>query len=516
MKKSNICILLLAALLFLSSCTSSVPIREDGKATLPPVSLELTAPIGDSGESLTEAVLFSLPNAQSGQLEYVSERILLSNTRHPAEYAIRRLFSYPGTTQVKALTGQAQLSLNPGSGIELSGDTATVNLAPSALALSNQDRYLVSCAITNTITQWGDIKYVNILINNRHSGLDTAATLPLGALTKSQDGDVTALWNSVDRAPTSQTGPFSAIATLYYPVSAGRGVLAESRLITAKEKTLSQLARSLLQALSIKPDNLPNTLSVPDLDVLLTQPPVVVETAGSTGRIVRLHFHESMNEALIAAGIPRSVMMASLTYTLTTFLPYTSGVSVTIGNEEVSAVVPAGLYEGAGEEIVFENGIMQRTQFERFLLNHCSLYFRNAQNGLTETLRPVPYYQANNPRYLINQLIAGPKNTDSVTGLSPVLPAHLKDADLLGVTRKNDTALVHFSENLRSEAKDYTDQDEMIMVYAMVNTLTKTLGTDQVCFFINNSQEGMFANRLDLAGLFLRNEGILAKDGILH
>ena len=60
----------------------------------------------------------------------------------------------------------------------------------------------------------------------------------------------------------------------------------------------------------------------------------------------------------------------------------------------------------------------------------------------------------------------------------------------------------------------YTDQDELLMVYAMVNTLTKTLGTDQVCFFINNSQEGMFANKLDLAGVFLRNEGILSNNGI--
>ncbi|MDI9520935.1 MAG: GerMN domain-containing protein [Bacillota bacterium] len=514
MKKYSIFAVLLAALLFLSGCTSSVPIRKAGQVTLPPVSLEVTAPVGDTGESLTEAVLFSLPNAQSGQLEYVSERILLSNTRHPAEYAIRRLFTYPGTTQVKALTDQAQLSLNPGSSVELSGDTATVNLAPSALSLSNQERYLVSRAITNTLTQWGDIKYVNILINSRHPGLDTAATLPLGALTRSQDGDVAALWENADRVSASQSGPFSAIATLYYPVSAGRGILAESRLITAKEKNLSQLAQSLLQALSIKPDNLPNTLAVPDLTILLAQAPVIVESAGSTGRIVRLHFQESMNEALIAAGIPRSVMMASLTYTLTTFLPYTSGVSVTIGDEEVTAVVPAGLYEGAGEEIVFDKGVMQRTQFERFLLNHCSLYFRNAQNGLTETLRPVPYYQASSLRYLINQLIQGPKNTDSVTGLSPVLPDHLNDADLLGITRKNDTALVHFSENLRTEAKAYTDQDELIMVYAMVNTLTKTLGTDQVCFFINNSQEGMFANRLDLAGVFLRNEGIISKNGL--
>ncbi len=499
------------ALMLLSGCTASVPIRETGRSTLPPVSAAFTAPVGDTGESLAESVLLSLPGAATGRLEYVSERILLSNTRHPGEYAVRRLFTFPGTTQVKPLTTQAQLSLNPGSSIEISGDTATVNLAPSALSLSNQERYLVSRAITNTLTQWGDIQYVNLLINNRHPGQDTAATLPLGALTRTEDGDINALWETAGRASTTQSGPYSAVATLYYPVSAGRGILAQSRLITAKDKTLSQLAQSVLEALSVQPDNLPNALSVPNLSVLLAEPPTIIESAGSTGRIVNLRFHESMNEALIAAAIPRSVMMASLTYTLTTFLPYTSGVSVTIGNEAVQAVVPAGLYEGAGEEIIFENGVMQRAQFERFLLNHCSLYFRSAQGGLSETKRPIPYYQASNPRYLMNQLVQGPQSTDSQNGLSPVLPPELKDADLLGITRKDDTALVHFSGNLRSLTSSYDEQQELDMVYAMVNTLTRMQGTRQVCFFMDGTQEGMFVNDIDLAGIFLRNEGILTK-----
>jgi spore germination protein GerM len=299
------------------------------------------------------------------------------------------------------------------------------------------------------------------------------------------------------------------MATLYYPVNAGRGVAAETRLITAQSRSLDHIALALLEALSVTPSNLPNTLPLPDLRVLLTQPPIVEDSAGSTGRIVRLNFHENLNEAMIAAGIPRSVMMASLTYTLTTFLPYTAGVSVTIGNELISALVPAGLYEGAGEQILFEDGIMQRSLFSRFLLDNCSLYFANAHGSLTLTKRPIPYYQVNNPRYLMTQLMAGPMNTDSVTGLSPVLPDDLKDADLLGITRQNETTLVHFSDNLRLLANDYSHQQELLMVYAMVNTLTRQRDIKQICFFIDGRQEGVFTNEIDIAGVFLRNEGII-------
>ena len=196
-------------------------------------------------------MLLSLPNAQSGRLEYVSERILLSPSRHPAEYALRRLFTFTGTTQSAPLAGEVQLALTPGSSIEISGGTATVNLAPSALLLDTEERYLVSRAVANTITQWGDIRHVNILINNRQPGLDTAATLPLGSLGRTEDGDVAALWQSASKVPANPDSPYTAMATLYQPVSAGRGIIASAQLITAQGRGLGTVARAKKEAETI-------------------------------------------------------------------------------------------------------------------------------------------------------------------------------------------------------------------------------------------------------------------------
>lgn len=499
---------LLSVLLLLTGC-ASIPIKQDATSTLPPPVLPYEAPVGDSGDSSAETVLLSLPNASSGRLEFFPERILLSHTKHPAEFTIRRLFSYSGTTQAAALPGNGQLALNAGSTIEISGNTATVNLAPGALSLSNQERFLVSRAITNTLTQWGDIHYVNILINSRQAGLDTAATLPLGSLARSEDGDISSQWELISRTPANNAGPYSAMATLYFPMSAGRGIAAEARLITAKDRSLSQMAHALVAALSSAPSSLPNALPLPDLTLLLAQPVAVEEGSGSIGRLVRLHFQEQLNEALIAAGIPRSVLMAALTYTLTTFLPYTAGISVTIGREPVSALVPAGLYEGAGEQILFENGLMQRMHFGRFLLDHCTLFFANAQGSLSATQRPIPHHQAYNPRYLLGQLMAGPQDTDSVVGLSPVLPRGLRDADLLGISRQDDLTLVNFSQNIKTLSQGMGSQQELAMVYAMVNTLTQKGSSRQVCFYVDGTQEGSFVQHIDLAGTFLRNVGMI-------
>ena len=500
---------LLTALALLSGCMASIPVRQDSEQTLPPVAKQYKAPLGDVSDSLVLPVLLNLPNARTGRLEYLQERLLVSHNRHPAEYAIRRLFTYSGTTQTAPLSRETVLSLNPGSAIEISGGTATVNLGPSALSISNQDRYLVSRAIANTLTQWGDVHYVNVLINNRQPGLDTAATMPVGSLARMPDGDIAGLWDAACRKPAAPSSPYTAMATLYYPVSAGRGIVAAPVMVSSQDHSLTDFVKALLEALSGQPQGLPVQVRVPDLLTMLAQEPVITEAAGTTGRVIQLHFHESLNEALISAGIPRSVMMASLTYTMTTFVPLTSGLKVTIGQEPIMAVVPAGLYEGAGKEILFENGLMQRTQFSDFLLDYCTLYFANALGGLSSSLRPIPYYQAYNPRYLLGQLMLGPLNTDSVAGLAPVLPERLKDADLLGLTRQQDMILVNISGKLRDLSNDMSAQEELLMVYAMVNTLTQRGAVKRVLLYLDGQQEGTVVHTLDLSGAFLRNEGII-------
>ena len=182
---------------------------------------------------------------------------------------------------------------------------------------------------------------------------------------------------------------------------------------------------------------------------------------------------------------------------------------MSIGSEQISAIVPAGLIEGAGEEILFERGVMMRSQFNRFLLSNCDLYFSSPSGTLTLTRRPIPQHQAFNPRFLIGQLALGPGPTDSVTGLSPVLPASFRDADLIGISRQGDAQLVNLSQAFHTQVKTLSERDERLMVYALVNTLTSRRDVKRVVFFLDGRQDGTFAGNIDLAGEFLRNEGII-------
>lgn len=497
-------------LMFFSGCTGSVPIRELADVTLPPAVSAYPPPIGDGGEDIIQRISLSLPDAVSGQLSMVSERLALPPARHPAESVLNRLFAYQTDEQTRALSEGGALALMPGRGVEISGGTAVVNLAAGALGLASRDLFQAGMAITNTLSQWGDIRYVNILVNDQHPGIDPAAAVPIGSLVAdTAPGAVASLWEArgSQRAGNVQGG-FSLAATLYFPAPAGRGILAEGRRVSFPDASLSSMTLSLLGALSAGAATLPGVPQVPDLNALLAGNPLVEELPGAQGRFIQLSFMESANEQLIAAGIPRSIMMASLCFTLTTFLPDVAGVKVRIGTEMISAVVPAGVLEGAGQEIVFADGLMRRSDFRHFLLDYCTLYFASG-SALAPSRRAIPYYQTRSPRYILGQLMAGPEYTDTAPGLSPILPGGIRDADWLGLARQNDTLLVNISSAAGALIKPLDETQERLMVYGLVNTLSHLGGVSKVQFFIDGKQEGVFARHIDIQGSFLPNAGLV-------
>ncbi len=502
---------LLLCLMLLPGCSGSVPIKDTPSVTLPPALSAYEAPLGDGGEEIPQRVALCLPDAVSGQLTMISERLALPPARHPAETVLARLFSYQAGEQAGPLSDSGSLALMPGRGVEISGGTAVVNLAAGALGLPSRELFQAGMAITNTLVQWGDIRYVNILVNDQHPGIDPAATVPVGSLTAdTAPGAIAALWEARGSQRSGNVqGGFSLAATLYFPAPAGRGILAEGRMVSFPGPGLAPMAASLLDALSAGAATLPGVPRIPDLNALLAGSPMVEELPGAQGRIIQLSFKESANEQLIAAGIPRSIMMASLCLTLTTFLPGVAGVKVRIGTEPISAVVPAGVLEGAGQEIVFAGQVMRRSDFRHFLLDYCTLYFAGAGGTLSSSRRAVPYYQAASPRFILGQLLAGPEYTDTSPGLFPILPQGIRDADWLGIARKNDTLLVNLSSAAGQMIKPLDEVQERLMVYGMVNTLTRLGGIKKVQFYIDGKQEGAFAGHIDVAGSFLPNAGLV-------
>lgn len=511
MKRTAAAFICLMLTLSLTGCTSGITaLNHETGVTLPPVQVPWKAPTGDLSQEAVQSVLLYVPDITGTRLIAQPDRVSYPVSRHPAEATLRKLFDFDGTNAASKLTQDVQLHLSTVNPVEISGDTATVNLGASALTLAHSELYVVCQAIANTLCQWGDIKYVNVLVSSVQPGLDVGASVPAGCFTQNLSDTIDML--SSYARPLSQTGEdrrFSTAATLYYPSYSGKGILAETRVLNFASRNKASLAETLLDALSSGAQTLSTVPAVPMLSAYLEREPQIASVAATGGQQVILHFKQAFNDALISAGIPRSVMMAALTYTVTTFVPGISGVTVHIGDELVSALVPSGIYEGAGDTIAFEGGLMRRSSFSAFLLSQCTLYFSDGEGRLCAVQRPVPYYQTRSVRYLVNCLMEGPQPFDSKNGMKRVLPETLKDADLLGASVSDRRALLNFSKGLQDSCKEYSESEERLMIYAVVNTLTELPDITGTVFFIGGAQPDSLCGHLYLPGEFMRNMSLV-------
>ena len=144
----------------LSGCTASVPLQQNLGPTLPPPAKSYSVPWGDGNEGIVQTVLLCLPSALNGQLMMFQERILLPPSKHPAKPA-QELFAHgdhPGRSLSRA-------SSEPESGTPLrSHRTPPLSTWVPRPALRTGQVYGLR-AIANTLTQWGDIRFVNVLVN---------------------------------------------------------------------------------------------------------------------------------------------------------------------------------------------------------------------------------------------------------------------------------------------------------------------------------------------------------------
>ena len=493
---SFLCLLCVCALL--TGCQSRESIAAV-QVTLPPVQQKRAAPTADAAKAYEQTVMMYLPSLDGARLIAVPQRVAVPAGQHMAKMLCDVLLAHPGTDSAAALGAGLRLRLADGEPVEVSGNVVTVNLAASARNLTHEQLFTVGQALANTLCQFGDIQYVNVLVDGVQPGLNQSGTLPAGCYQMNMREDLATLWSRAS-APLSPNRRAYA-ASLYYPALSGKGILCEARTLAFVSTDLATLTQTLLDALSTEALTLPRAPRCPDFRMMLADTPVMEE--GEDGDVLVLRFRDTLNAALIDAGITRSVMMASLVYTFTSFLPNIKGMKVFIGDESISSLTPSGVYRSAGETITFPDGVMLRQDFDGFLLTECALYFADENGRLTRTYRPVPCQDAYSGREMYRQLLQGPETFDSKTGLRSVLPKGLSEEDLLGVAYDNDVLMVNFSDRLLTLAQDMDGEAVEKMVYGLVDTFCCLPGVKRTAIFVAGRQPDTLGGSIYLPGDFM-------------
>jgi len=475
----------------LSSCTSSgLPITDSQPTvTLPPAEVSFVAPIGDAALEYAQQATLYLPSIDGISLTPVTAQITRSPARPYAESLVRSLLSHAGTKETTSIGGNVRLSLYGTSPVEVSRNTATVNLSASALQLDREALYLACQAIANTLTELGEIQFVNVLVVNKPVGLDIANTLPMGALARNMSQDLGAVYDQllsrrVEMTENTASIPFSANVTLYFPLSGTEGMVSEVRSMSFENQVLADMVVSILRELAAGPKS--SEIVSPPLPLLadlLTSTPTLSEGRG--GNLITLDFASNLDDMLDAYGISRRQSMASICYTLCTFFPNASGIRVSINGSPVDSLL---LTEEAEENETGDS--LQRSDYADMLCDYSKLFFASEdRKTLIASKRPVPYYQCTNPRSLLIELARGPQPFDSLPDLQPVMVQDaLSDTDLLGFSLNGQTMLVNFAPVFSKIRERMAADEERLLAYAIVNTLCMNEQMKSVCFFETGSQ----------------------------
>ena len=502
MKRRALCLAMILCLLaMMSGCARKGGEEQAPVRTLAPASVTWDAPDGDRAIRQAGEYLLYVPEKNQQRLGIRSVRAEAADLKTTAGELVRQLLAEVNGSG--ALQLDRTLELYRDNPVEISRGICTVTLSSSALQLSYRDYYTLSLALSTTLCALDEIRYVNVLTAGQSVALDSSGRLPMGSLAGHAEENLSVLWEQMEARRTPQGGdagktPLSAQATIYYPLTDGRGVACVSRRITSEGQTTSQLSSALLNAMSETVRGETENDNVPDLWEYMVHEPVASEMEEG-GKLITLSFREDLQELADGWHTDVSCLAAAVTLTLTTFVPGTAAVCFRIGDKPVTELQSSRFRIGT-----ILGGLMRRGMFESFLTGSAGVFLEK-EGHLQRTERPVDRETADSPRVQLTALMQEADSREQEKGLASPMPEGIREDDLLGIAAEGDLMLVNLSSRFREAIAAAGPEKEMLLCYAMVNTLCANSGMKRVCFFFEGEQAEWIAGEIYWAGEFLYN-----------
>ena len=491
--------LLLCALMLLGGCSAQLQERLPEELTQRNIAFDAKAPEADCFEPREEQVMLYFLDEEGMMLVPVSRTIVVENGMHRAQAALLALCAGPAEGENAYWPEMGALAVS--RGFELSGGVATVNLPSKMRALSPEELYAVRMAIAHTLTEFAEVSYVNVLVGGREEGFDLAAAMPVGALSRVEDLDVSSRYLRLDEIRQSaQDSGLSRLTTLHFPSLDGRWILPEVRSVTYAQLQPIEYLYTILEEIGKGTDN-PLAMDAPAPMDFIDEMPEIVRHEDGAYRAIEIRFSEAIDTALLDAGLTRGTYLAMLTDTLMGFVPGVDGVLVYVGETQVTELDVQDTPDARA--LSFANGLATREIFAGYLGAQGVMYLPELEMGKIEALSCIfPQALQFNARQRLWQL------TQQLYDAGFVMH-ELEESDILAVGVQDGCMLINLSDAYAAAIAELTMQKERAVVYAMVNTLTQGTGVERVAFFFEGAQREKLAGGLEMRGTFLRNPGMV-------
>lgn len=384
-------------------------------------------------------------------------------------------------------------------GLEFGSGVATVNLSIDAgVNRSDQDYLLLCASIASTLLGVDGVEAVNILTGDRS---DPVNSLPLGVFTAAQENVAAAyaqIQSEAQRFLDEGVGSITRSAPLYFPAQGGGYLLPEARELIFDD---DDYVSAIIAALGEGPLQRQCCFSaIPgNLDLLASPAEIRVSDGGE--RLIHLNFSSMLSNYLAFAGVESWQLYGSLVLSLCSFVPEIDGVCISIDSAPVTECAVNG------RTLAFEDGRMRREDFSSCIGGSAQLYFENEAGMLSRVESPMSQSAAASAVGLLSELISSP--SAFLPGLRSVFPEGVAREDILGVTIENRTAIVNLSGNFYSRCQNLSPQQERLLIYAMVNTLTELSQIGAVSFLVEGEQLESLAQNIYLKTALMPDPGLV-------
>lgn len=414
-----------------------------------------------------------------------------------AEIVMERLLEPSGSADGLAIAPVGTRLLS----IEVAQRIATVNLSIEASEVESDQRQVwMRAAITNTLTEIDGIDAVNVLIGGME---ESVLNMPIGTLRRT-DGNLTSLYaryqadeeRLLDTSMQDAAHALEREVTLYFPTHTGDKLLPEVRTVRFEaegyiETLIKELAKGPTSARHARA-TLPEAFV---FDAALEAAPEIVTTDEGL-RLITLSFAERLYEELEKIGVTPEQLYGALTLTLCRFVPEINGLVLRIGGVAVVA--------GEAEEPDY----MTPTSHSGMVNSLARLYFTAEDGKLAPVDRAMDPPRAQNPRGLLEELIAGPQAGDGL--VAPVVPEGITGADILGVRVEAELVMINLSSNFYRCCQSLSAVQERNLIYSIVNTLTELNGIRRVRFYVDDDAIDTMVKDIFLRSPLIRNPGLIA------
>ena len=449
--------------------------------------LALPTPSFEAGGSLTRTITPSLYFLDSGytKLSIETRELTVREGQKEAEVIIEALLSGPSDSKNKSLGSGLSLDF-----VEMTGELANIYIL-SDRTYNDERKFIISTAVTDTISDYFDVGYVSVYINGEPLKING---YPCTVLKKSGSVSVQDMYNEYLLKYSPQyymDGEEHEITSvLYFPDETGSYILPEIRTVSMvfsqdPDEFRKAFTLKLLDELSKGPKNKDNLLNCLNHSSV-TDKMVDVEFDDNIKKIY-LTFYSAPFISNPETGF-EPVMTASLFYTLTSAV----GGAIRMDMKHIN-----------------RSASLSRALARVYMGSSITLYFpRSSQNSLTAVSRTVYAATSHQPETYISELMRGPLETDS-EALKSCFSPEMDYSMFISIEVRSGVAYVNFTSDFAKAARRMGNDEERMMFYSIINTLCSISRIKSVQFLIDGEHTGDIGGVMHLEYPLLPNPGLL-------